>query len=123
MEALSLKSQTEERKNVKELFETIGIPYEAAFGSPDMKGFMKTPPSKKTLFSDLTANKDQSRRNQASAMKCFEPETARRRRDSLDQVLLCLLMGYFSFAHTICQRIEQTDWFVLFSWLLEQRLC
>ncbi|KAG5093300.1 hypothetical protein JHK84_048888 [Glycine max] len=86
MEALSLKSQTEERKNVKELFETIGIPYEAAFGSPDMKGFMKTPPSKKTLFSDLTANKDQSRRNQASAMKSFEPETARRRRDSLDQL-------------------------------------
>ncbi|KAG4920043.1 hypothetical protein JHK86_048856 [Glycine max] len=86
MEALSLKSQTEERKNVKELFETIGIPYEAAFGSPDMKGFMKTPPSKKTLFSDLTANKDQSRRNQASAMKSFEPETARRRRDSLDQM-------------------------------------
>ncbi|KAH1196348.1 Nuclear pore complex protein NUP214 [Glycine max] len=89
MEALSLKSQTEERKNVKELFETIGIPYEAAFGSPDMKGFMKTPPSKKTLFSDLTANKDQSRRNQASAMKCFEPETARRRRDSLDQSWTC----------------------------------
>ena len=53
-----------------------------------MKGFMKTPPSK-ILFADLTANKDQSRRNQANAMKSCEPETARRRRDSLDQVLLC----------------------------------
>ncbi|RDX95312.1 Nuclear pore complex protein NUP214, partial [Mucuna pruriens] len=89
MSALSLRSQTEERKNVKELFETIGIPYESAFGSPDMKGFMKTPPSKKILFSDLTANKDQSRRNQASAMKSCEPETARRRRDSLDQSWTC----------------------------------
>ncbi|TKY66498.1 Nuclear pore complex protein [Spatholobus suberectus] len=89
MEALSLRSQTEERKNVKELFETIGIPYDAAFGTPDMKGFMKTPPSKKILFSNLTANKDQSRRNQASAMKSCEPETARRRRDSLDQSWTC----------------------------------
>ncbi|KAG5119672.1 hypothetical protein JHK82_034092 [Glycine max] len=52
-----------------------------------MKGFMKTPPSK-ILFADLTANKDQSRRNQANAMKSCEPETARRRRDSLDQTVL-----------------------------------
>ncbi|KAK8467551.1 hypothetical protein PHAVU_007G078700 [Phaseolus vulgaris] len=89
MSALSLRSQTEERKNLKELFETIGIPYEAAFGSPDMKCFMKTPPSKKIVFSDLTANKDQSRRNQTSATKSYEPETARRRRDSLDQSWTC----------------------------------
>jgi len=89
MSALSLRSQTEERKNLKELLETIGIPYEAAFGSPDTKCFMKTPPSKKTLFSDLTVNKDQSRRNQTSAVKSSEPETARRRRDSLDRVLMC----------------------------------
>ncbi|KAL2327625.1 hypothetical protein Fmac_021052 [Flemingia macrophylla] len=89
MSALSLRSQTEERKNVKELFETIGIPYDAAFGSPDMKGFMKTPPSKKILFSDLTCNKNQSRRNHTSVMKSCEPESARRRRDSLDQSWTC----------------------------------
>ncbi|XP_027934105.1 nuclear pore complex protein NUP214 isoform X2 [Vigna unguiculata] len=89
MSALSLRSQTEERKNLKELLETIGIPYEAAFGSPDTKCFMKTPPSKKTLFSDLTVNKDQSRRNQTSAVKSSEPETARRRRDSLDRSWTC----------------------------------
>ncbi|CAJ1943670.1 unnamed protein product [Sphenostylis stenocarpa] len=88
MSVLSLRSQTEERKNVKELFETIGIPYEAAFVSPDMKCFMKTPPSKK-IFSDLTVNKDHSRRDQSSAMKSCEPETARRRRDSLDQSWTC----------------------------------
>jgi len=56
---------------VKELFETIGIPYEASFGSLDMKRFMKTLPSKNILFSYLTDNKDQSRRNQASAMKSY----------------------------------------------------
>ncbi|XP_047156552.1 nuclear pore complex protein NUP214 isoform X2 [Vigna umbellata] len=89
MSALSLRSQTEERKNLKELLETIGIPYEEAFGSPDTKCFMKTPPSKKILFSDLTVNKDQSRRNQTSAVKSCEPETARRRRDSLDRSWTC----------------------------------
>ncbi|XP_017414624.1 nuclear pore complex protein NUP214 isoform X2 [Vigna angularis] len=89
MSALSLRSQTEERKNLKELLETIGIPYEEAFGSPDTKCFMKTPPSKKILFSDLTVNKDQSRRYQTSAVKSCEPETARRRRDSLDRSWTC----------------------------------
>ncbi|XP_014513545.1 nuclear pore complex protein NUP214 isoform X2 [Vigna radiata var. radiata] len=89
MSALSLRSQTEERKNLKELLETIGIPYEEAFGSPDTKCFMKTPPSKKILFSDLTVNKDQSRRNQTSVVKSCEPETARRRRDSLDRSWTC----------------------------------
>ncbi|BAT75593.1 hypothetical protein VIGAN_01347800 [Vigna angularis var. angularis] len=48
---------------------------------------MKTPPSKKILFSDLTVNKDQSRRNQTSAVKSCELETVRRRRDSLDRVV------------------------------------
>ncbi|KAK2401393.1 hypothetical protein P8452_08114 [Trifolium repens] len=85
MATLSLRSPSEEQKNVKELFETIGIPYDASFGTPDTKAFMKTPSSKKLLFSDLTGNKDKSKRTQASAMKSCEPETARRRRDSLDQ--------------------------------------
>ncbi|KAJ1391374.1 putative nuclear pore complex protein [Sesbania bispinosa] len=85
MAELSLRSPSDEQKNVKELFETIGIPYGASFGSPDVKGFMKTPSSKKLLFSDLTTNKDQSKRTQASAMKSGDPEMSRRRRDSLDQ--------------------------------------
>lgn len=97
--ALSLRSASEDQKNVKELFETIGIPYDASFGSPDIKGFMKTPPSKKLLFPDLTINKNQSMRVQASAMKSCEPETSRRRRDSLDQVLLlksCSSYAYYT---------------------------
>lgn len=87
MSALSLRSPSEEHKNVKELFETIGIPYDASFASPDTKGFMKTP-IKKLLLSDLTTNKDKSKRIQASGMKSCEPEMSRRRRDSLDQVFV-----------------------------------
>lgn len=109
MTALSLRSQTEERKNVKELFETIGIPYDAAFGSPDMKGFMKTPPSKKILSSDLTANKDQSRRNQASAMKSCEPETARRRRDSLDQSWTCFEPPKTTVKRMLLQELQKVN--------------
>lgn len=86
MAALSLTSLSEEQKNVKELFETIGIPYDASFSSPDMKGFMRTS-SKKPLFPDLTTN-NMCKRVQASSMKSCESEMARRRRDSLDQVLV-----------------------------------
>ncbi|XP_050884520.1 nuclear pore complex protein NUP214 [Lathyrus oleraceus] len=89
MTTLSLRSPTEEQKNVKELFETIGIPYDASFGSPDTKVLMKTPSSKMLLFSDLTSSKEKSKRVQGSYMKSCEPETARRRRDSLDQSWTC----------------------------------
>ncbi|KAK7405275.1 hypothetical protein VNO78_06479 [Psophocarpus tetragonolobus] len=109
MTALSLSSQNEERKNVKELFESIGIPYEAAFGSPDTKGFMNTPPSKKILFSDLTANKDQSRRNQASVMRSCEPETARRRRDSLDQSWTCFEPPKTIVKRMLLQELQKTN--------------
>ncbi|XP_027355036.1 nuclear pore complex protein NUP214 isoform X2 [Abrus precatorius] len=110
MAALSLRSQTEERKNVRELFETIGIPYDASFGSPDMKGFMKTPPSKKTLFSDLTTNKNQPRRIQASAMKSCEPEMARRRRDSLDQSLTCFEPPKTIVKRMLLQERQKPNW-------------
>nr|KYP50088.1 hypothetical protein KK1_028163 [Cajanus cajan] len=109
MSALSLRSQTEERKNVKELFETIGIPYDAAFGSPDMKGYMKTPPSKKIMFSDLTANKDQSRRNHASVMKSCEPESARRRRDSLDQSWTCFEPPKTTIKRMLLQELQKLN--------------
>lgn len=105
MTALSLRSPTEEQKSVKELFETIGIPYDASFSSPDVKGFVKTPSSKK-LLSDFPTNKDKSKRVQTSAMKNCEPETARRRRDSLDQVFVTYkISSYSSFSCyiNICQ--------------------
>jgi len=102
MATLSLRSPSEEQKNVKELFETIGIPYDASFGSPDTKAFMKTPSSKKLVFSDLTSNnKDKSKRIQTSAMKSCEPETARRRRASLDQVCYSTFACYTNICHII----------------------
>ncbi|KAL1332925.1 hypothetical protein HN51_061691 [Arachis hypogaea] len=83
MTTLSLSSLPKEQKNVRELFETIGIPFDNSFGSPAMKD-VRTPLAKQ-LVSGSTSKKDQSKRIQTSAMKSCEPETARRRRDSLDQ--------------------------------------
>ncbi|OVA13799.1 Nuclear pore complex protein [Macleaya cordata] len=86
MAVLKIESPTVKRQNVaKELFESIGLPYDGdSFNSPDVKKGGHTPDSiKKLPFSSCGATtKEQSRR---SAMKNFEPETARRRRDSLDR--------------------------------------
>ncbi|XP_019055049.1 PREDICTED: nuclear pore complex protein NUP214 isoform X2 [Nelumbo nucifera] len=88
MALLNIESPSVKRKNVaKELFESIGLSYNGdCFNSPDVKGSGHTPnPVKRLAFSSQsTATKDQSR-NPASAMKNQEPETARRRRDSLDR--------------------------------------
>ncbi|XP_019461887.1 PREDICTED: nuclear pore complex protein NUP214 isoform X2 [Lupinus angustifolius] len=89
MSSLSLRSLSEKQKNVKELFETIGIPYDASFGTPDMKGSMRTSSSKNLLFSDFSANNDKCKKIQGSAMKNCESEMARRRRDSLDRSWTC----------------------------------
>ncbi|XP_027189043.1 nuclear pore complex protein NUP214 isoform X2 [Cicer arietinum] len=110
MATLSLRSPSEKQKNVKELFETIGIPYDASYGSPDTKGFMKTPSSKKLLFSDLTTNKDKSQRIQASAMKSCEPETARRRRDSLDQSWTCSEPPKTIIKRMLLQELPKPKW-------------
>ncbi|KAM5582199.1 nuclear pore complex protein NUP214 [Rosa sericea] len=87
MVALKIESPSAKQKNVKkELFETIGIPYDASFSSPspDVSKFRGTPKEKLSSSLGSSAAKDQTRRN-ASAMKNYEPETARRRRDSLDR--------------------------------------
>nr|XP_011461636.1 PREDICTED: nuclear pore complex protein NUP214 isoform X1 [Fragaria vesca subsp. vesca] len=87
MVALKIESPSVKQKNVKkELFETIGIPYDASFSSPspDVSKFRGTPKDKLSFSLGSSAAKDQPRRN-ASATKNYEPETARRRRDSLDR--------------------------------------
>ncbi|ONH98938.1 hypothetical protein PRUPE_6G001200 [Prunus persica] len=87
MAALKIESPSVKKKNVKkELFETIGIPYDASFNSPS-PGATKDGgmPNEKLSFSlGSAASKDQPRRN-VNAIKNYEPETARRRRDSLDR--------------------------------------
>ncbi|GLU19614.1 hypothetical protein SLE2022_358540 [Rubroshorea leprosula] len=86
MDMLSVESPIKQQSVKKELFQTIGIPYDDSFISPNVKKAGDTTVVKKlTLSSDSSASKDQSRRRQSSAFKSFDPETARRRRDSLDQ--------------------------------------
>ncbi|KAL9349059.1 hypothetical protein Peur_056314 [Populus x canadensis] len=86
MSMLNLESPVRQKNVKKELFETIGIPYDASFSSPDAMKAGDTSSLKKLLFSSgSAATKGKSRRHQSSAMKSSDSETSRRRRDSLDQ--------------------------------------
>ena len=84
-----LKIDSPVKKNVKqELFETIGIPYDASFSSPDAVKAKNASSAKNLLLSSIPASiNQQSRQRQSSAMKNSDPETARRRRESLDRVI------------------------------------
>ncbi|KAF5947726.1 hypothetical protein HYC85_013683 [Camellia sinensis] len=88
MAVLSIEAPSVKKPNVRrELFDAIGIPYNSAsFSSPDENKTSDTPSGNKLLISSCSnAVESQSRRNQSSAMRSFESEHARRRRDSLDQ--------------------------------------
>lgn len=86
MSMLSIESPVRQKNVKKELFETIGIPYDASFSSPDATKVGDTTSLKKLLLSSgSAATKGKSRRHQSSAMKSSDSETSRRRRDSLDQ--------------------------------------
>ncbi|MCL7022947.1 hypothetical protein MKW94_015008 [Papaver nudicaule] len=86
MTELKIVSPVKKRQSVtKELLESIGLPYDVdSFNSPDVKRRGRSPDSiKKLPFSSCSFNtKEQFKK---SAMKNVEPETARRRRDSLDR--------------------------------------
>ncbi|XP_068661895.1 nuclear pore complex protein NUP214 [Aristolochia californica] len=88
MAMLKIESPPLKRKNVaKELFESIGLAYDVAesFISPVAKRTSNAPESvQNTMASSFTNMKEPSRRNPLSALKGTEPETSRRRRDSLD---------------------------------------
>ncbi|KAH7576326.1 hypothetical protein JRO89_XS01G0036700 [Xanthoceras sorbifolium] len=86
MAVLSIESPVKKQNVKKELFETIGIPYDASFSSPVVTKVGDLSSIKKlSLSSDSAAAKHQSRRHQSSGTKSNDPETARRRRDSLDR--------------------------------------
>lgn len=100
MVALRIDS-TVKRQNVKkELFEEIGIPYDGAtITSPTISNTNDTPSTKNFLVSSCSAAiKDQSRSNQSSALKSYEPETVRRRRDSLGLVIFPSCFVLFSYS-------------------------
>ncbi|KAF8082415.1 hypothetical protein N665_0827s0018 [Sinapis alba] len=82
-----LKIDSPVKKNVKqELFETIGIPYDASFNSPDAVKANTASSAKKLLLSSIPVSINaQSRQRQSSGTKSSDPETARRRRESLDR--------------------------------------
>lgn len=89
MDMLSIDSNVKKQNVKKELFEAIGIPYDsAAISSPTISNTSDTPSTKNFLVSSSSAaSKEKSRRSQSSALKSYEPETVRRRRDSLGQVI------------------------------------
>lgn len=90
MAVLNINSPSVKRTSVTtELFESIGLSHEAdAFLSPDTRRIGLASDSVRR-FSPLTvtSSNEHPRRSTLSALKGFEPETARRRRDSLDKVM------------------------------------
>lgn len=102
MTMLSIDSTVKKQNVKKELFEAIGIPYDSAsVSSPTISNTSDTPSMKNFLVSSSSANKDQSRRNQLSALKSYEPETVRRRRDSLGQVIFPCITPVLLFSYSI----------------------
>ncbi|KAL8121339.1 nuclear pore complex protein NUP214 isoform X1 [Apium graveolens] len=88
MAVLSIESPSIKKQNVKrDLFETIGIPYnDASFISPGERKASNTSSKQDRLsLSSSVAAKEQSWRKDSTMLKSSEPETARRRRDSLDR--------------------------------------
>nr|XP_016501123.1 PREDICTED: nuclear pore complex protein NUP214-like isoform X2 [Nicotiana tabacum] len=84
MTDLSIDSPAKGQNVRKELFETIGLSYDgASYNSPVREKAVDTPFNKE--LSAILAVKERSRRKQTSPVKSSEPETARRRRDSLDR--------------------------------------
>ncbi|GAB4845826.1 hypothetical protein Ancab_024829 [Ancistrocladus abbreviatus] len=86
MAALRLKSPPVKKDDVqKHLFETIGIPYHGDhLGCQNVREVIETPPISSLLTSYFAAGENESRKKQLG-LNSQQPETARRRRDSLDQ--------------------------------------
>ncbi|XWS52366.1 hypothetical protein CRYUN_Cryun11dG0063700 [Craigia yunnanensis] len=81
MAMLCVESPVKQQNVKEELFQMIGIAHDASFTSPHVTKPSNMSSAKKlVLSSGSTAS-----RNQSSALKSFDPEIARRRRDSLDQ--------------------------------------
>lgn len=90
MAVLNIESPPVKKQGAaKALFESIGLSYDGhSFQSPDAKTAGLAPDStKKFQLSSLSAIKELPRRDASGSLKGIEPETARRRRDSLDRVM------------------------------------
>lgn len=90
MSALSVESPAKKQNVKKELFETIGLTYDAAahYSSPGKDNSFTSPARNRQSISSFSAAvKEESKKCQVTHMKISEPETVRRRRESLDQSL------------------------------------
>ncbi|GKA94866.1 hypothetical protein Tco_0816904 [Tanacetum coccineum] len=88
MAALRVEPEPAKKQNVKkELFDTIGISYDGStFSSPGQQKVKEIPPKNQLpVPSRSAAVHSGMKKSQVGALKSFEPETARRRRDSLDR--------------------------------------
>lgn len=88
MAVLKIETEPVKKQNVKkELFDAIGISDGATtFSSPGQEKARGIPPKNQFLISSYsTAGNMDLKKSQLGALKNFEPETARRRRDSLDK--------------------------------------
>ncbi|KAI3738793.1 hypothetical protein L2E82_28952 [Cichorium intybus] len=83
MAVLSIETGPTKKQNVKkELFDAIGISYDTtAFNSPSQEKTKSVPPKSQLVISSSSNTK----KSKQGAVKSSEPETARRRRDSLDR--------------------------------------
>lgn len=95
MAALKVETEPAKKQNVKkELFDTIGISYDGStFSSPGQQKVKEIPPKSQLVSSRSAAVHSDLKKSQVGALKSFEPETARRRRDSLDRVT-CFLFSF-----------------------------
>ncbi|KAI3826581.1 hypothetical protein L1987_00629 [Smallanthus sonchifolius] len=88
MAVLNIDTEPVKKQNVKkELFDTIGISYDdTTFSSPGQEKTRSIPPKSQHLISSYsTAVSTDLKKSQQGAVKSSEPETARRRVDSLDK--------------------------------------
>lgn len=102
MAVLNIDTEPVKKQNVKkELFDTIGISYDdTTFSSPGQDKTRSIPQKSQHLVSSYsTATKTDMKKNQQTAVKSSEPETARRRIDSLDKVTFLYLI-FLQIKHT-----------------------
>ncbi|CAA6654504.1 unnamed protein product [Spirodela intermedia] len=79
----------------KELLESIGLEYDSdSFQSPTQKKAVYSPESSKRIsFLPLSSRAGEKVRTTVGALKAVEPESSRRRRDSLDRPILISFCG------------------------------
>lgn len=99
MSALSIESPVKKQNVKKELFETIGLTYDTAAPYSSLgkdNSFASPSRDRLSISSFSTSVKEESKKCEVTPMKSSEPETVRRRRESLDQVIQLCILGIYA---------------------------